>query len=34
MTILLLGYVQEQWPTVPQFCKTTAVDPEEHWGVR
>lgn len=27
MKILLLGYVQEQWPTAPQFCKITVERP-------
>lgn len=32
MKILLLGYVQEQWPTAPRFCKTTAEKPRGSIG--
>lgn len=32
MKILLLGCVQEQWPTAPQFCRTTAERPRENIG--
>lgn len=32
MKILLLGYVQEQWPTASQFCKTTAERPRGSIG--
>lgn len=32
MKLLLLGYVQEQWPTAPQFGKTTAERPRGSIG--
>lgn len=32
MKILVLGYVEEQWPAVPQLCETAAERPGGNIG--